>query len=381
MADEPAYLRPKPPYVRSTINLLAWCVQIQKPAAKTTSSHTPGVIPPPSTRQKESFTPAATDTVKITCFWNWNPHGTWAVGASLPLHLPALLINLVEFVRSGQAEQIPCVAGYGSQISIYGVRYDPVRVLLGVDYAVVPELKGSTNADIDGRKIEAEGNGKAARERDQKSLVLEMSGAFSWDVQVRYQSKATTVESSPEWTPRLSRSRLGASASSSGMLNLQLAHREPRHENDLIRIHVTVERTSGNPGDVRLNGELMAVPHAAHSPLPGTEGLGLGLGPVDHLSPEHIQGAETPQSEFSLDSSLVPDSVGGGGGFKSRSRSTTLRSFSSMDVASHQLPSRVLVRSRRKGRGRSPAQEKSIGSLIKRNYICEYQRVNEREWH
>ncbi|KAJ9093063.1 hypothetical protein QFC21_006556 [Naganishia friedmannii] len=374
MTDEPAYLRPKPPYVRSTINLLAWCVQIQKGAARTTS-HTPGAVPLPSTRQKETSTPATvttTDTIKITCFWNWNPHGTWAVGASIPLHLPALLVNLVEFVRSGQAEQIPCVAGYGSQISIYGVRYDPVRVLLGVDYAVVPEIKGSKTADVDGLSHEAEVKRKdAASERDQKSLVLEMSGAFSWDVQVRHQSRTTAEEESPDWTPRLSCSRPDPrSALSLGMLHLALVHREPTHENDLIRIHVTVERTSGNPGDVRLNGELMPMPLTVR---PGgftrADCLGLGLSPVDHLSPEQIQqGTETPQSEFSLDSSLVPDSVGGGG-FKSRSRSTTLRSFSSMDVASHQLPSRVLVRSKRKTRGRSPAQEKSIGSLIKRNYI------------
>ncbi|KAJ9112079.1 hypothetical protein QFC22_006378 [Naganishia vaughanmartiniae] len=369
MTDEPAYLRPKPPYVRSTINLLAWCVQIQKPAA-TTTTHTSGAVPLPSERQRETSAAKSTttDTIKITCFWNWNPHGTWAVGASLPLHLPALLINLVEFVRSGQAEQIPCVAGYGSQISIYGVRYDPVRVLLGVDYAVVPEMKGPAGANAN---VDTGIAGQVAMERDQKSVVLEMSGKFSWDVQVRHQSKlatTTTEEGSPDWTSRLSRPKDSPCALSSGMLHLALAHREPKHENDLIRIHVTIERTSGNPGDVRLNGELMAVPLAARSGLAGTEGLGLGLGPVDHLSPEQIQGSETPQSEFSLDSSLVPDSVGGGG-FKSRSRSTTLRSFSSMDVASHQLPSRVLVRSTRKGRGRSPAQEKSIGSLIKRNYI------------
>lgn len=321
MPNEPAYLRPAPPYVRASVKLLAWCVQIQKP-----SSHS-----------SENLANAE-DVLKITCFWNWNPHGTWAVGVSVPQHLPSLLVGLVEFVTSDKAA-IPGIVGYGRQISIHGLRYDPARSLLGLDYAVVPEPTATI--------ANGEGEGK---EEKQKSLVLEMSGRHSWDIQLQLRSVGDPTTATP-WNPTLSHRH-----DSPEVLHLAIDHVDPRHGNDLIRIHATIERTSGNAADVWLNGALMT-PTASRTSPPA----------VNPLSPGQIDDTGSIFSDFTLDSSLVPPDSSS---YKGRSRSGTLKSFSGIDVALHKQPSLMLARSKKKVRGRSPAQEKSIGSLIRRNYIC-----------
>lgn len=336
MPDEPAYLRPAPPYVRSAIKLLAWCVQIQRAPTN-----------PPATSTKAS-SPSEVDILRVTCFWNWNPQGTWAVGASVPQHLPSLLVSLVDFVTSDRAV-IPGIAGYGRQISVHELKYDPTRNMLNLDYAVVPE---SCSAKAGNSAVQAADVGDA-KAQNQKSIVLEMSATYSWDIQLQRRSSKETGD---PWKPTLSRSRYD---SRSKTLHLHIDHEEPRHDNDLIRIHATVERTSGNPGDVWLNGALMAINADALKITDQAD-------PIGHLSPPQIEDGASVRSDFSLDSSLVPDSVE----FKGRSRSATLRSFSGIDVALHKQPSMMLARNKKTARGRSPAQEKSIGSLIRRNYIC-----------
>lgn len=338
MPDEPAYLRPAPPYVRSAIKLLAWCVQIQRAPPH-----------PPATSSKAS-SPSDVNVLRITCFWNWNPQGTWAVGASVPQHLPALLVGLVDFVTSDRAV-IPGIAGYGRQISIHELRYDPMRNMLNLDYAVVPE---SCSAKAGPSAVQAIDTGNV-RTQNQKSIVLEMSGTHSWDIQLQRRSSS---ESGDPWKPTLSHSRYDTP---SKILHLHVDHQEPKHDNDLIRIHATVERTSGNPGDVWLNGTLMTI-------TPDAIKISEQADPIAHLSPPQIEDGASVRSDYSLDSSLVPDSVE----FKGRSRSATLRSFSGIDVALHRQPSMMLARNRKTARGRSPAQEKSIGSLIRRNYICRW---------
>lgn len=221
--------------------------------------------------------------------------------------------------------------------------------MLNLDYAVVPE-SCSVKAESSTVQTVETGDIKA---QNQKSIVLEMSGTHSWDIQLQRRS---SNESGEPWKPTLSHSRYD---STSKTLHLHIDHEEPRHDNDLIRIHATVERTSGNPGDVWLNGVLMTITNDA---LKITE----QADPTAHLSPRQIEDGASVRSDFSLDSSLVTDSVE----FKGRSRSATLRSFSGIDVALHKQPSMMLARNRKTTRGRSPAQEKSIGSLIRRNYIC-----------
>lgn len=321
LPNEPAYLRPAPPYVRASVKLQAWCVQIQKPSHEHPAKN-------------------AEDVLKITCFWNWNPHGTWAVGVSVPQHLPSLLVGLVDFVTSEKAV-IPGIVGYGKQISIHGLRYDPIRSLLGLDYAVVPESTTRIESGQPETTNENNGDGK------DKSVVLEMNAKYSWDIQLHLRSSG---DSSPvPWKPTLS-------LRAADTLQLHIDHAEPRHANDLIRIHATVERTSGNAGDVWLNGALMTTTSSRASP-PAT----------NQLSPGQIDDTASTFSDFTLDSSLVPPDASS---YKARSRSGTLRSFSGIDVALHKQPSLMLARSQKRARGRSPAQEKSIGSLIRRNYIC-----------
>jgi hypothetical protein len=324
LPNEPAYLRPAPPYVRASVKLQAWCVQIQKPSSSAgRADRQPGE-----------------DVLKITCFWNWNPHGTWAVGVSVQQHLPSLLVGLVGFVTSEKAV-IPGIVGYGRQISIHGLRYDPVRSLLGLDYAVVPKSTMLPEAEQDATRT----NGDNGEGKD-KSVVLEMNAKYSWDIQLHLRPSGDSLPA--PWNPTLSLR--------GDTLHLSIDHADPAHANDLIRIHATVERTSGNAGDVWLNGVLMASSSALASPAA-----------TNHLSPGQIDDTASTFSDFTLDSSLVPPDASS---YKSRSRSGTLRSFSGIDVALHKQPSLMLARSQKRARGRSPAQEKSVGSLIRRNYIC-----------
>ena len=278
---EPAYLRPCPPYVRAHIGLLAWYIQLPQPD-----------IPEGKAR--------------ITCFWSWNPKGAWAVGGGVPQHLPSLVTGLVDYVREG-SEKVPTLLGYGQDISVGSFGYDTARVTLSLGYAVV---RGEEDADGKRRQIE-----------------FGMSSTESWDVQIHVKTQHGEESISSVWTSFVGQAPAplpGAKAPK--RLVLRFAHAKLQEHEELVRVKVSIERTSSSSSGVRING------------IPVT---------VETMDAKSVR---RPLLEDIQSTSGI-----------------SLRSLSTVDTQQ----TLDTAESRLIGSRRLPATERAIASMIKRNYICE----------
>lgn len=286
---EPAYLRPSPPYVRAHIALLAWYIQL------------PG--------GPVDLLPLAEGKARITCMWSWNPNGAWAVGGGVPQHLPSLMVGLVDYVREG-SERVPVLLGYGPDVSVGTVHYDTARVTLSVAYAIVNDGLRSQNEDT------------------RRQVDFGLSSTQSWDVQISVQTQHEDDSPSTLWSSFVGQALQTSSGSPAPKrLILQFAHAPLQLSEELVRVNVSIERTStsGAPG-VRING----IPVVIES-----------MGPQPNGRPI-LQETES-------------------------ARAVSLRTFSTIDtVVSQEGP----LEGKKTTSAKSLAAERSIATLIRRNYIC-----------
>ena len=287
---EPAYLRPAPPYVRAQVSLLAWCVQL--PGGSNSAESGP-----------------ADGKARITCFWSWNPKGAWAVGGGVPQHLPSLMVGLVDYVREG-SESVPLLLNYGPDLSVGSVGFDTARVTLTVSYAVV--------------NMSLEGGNEGMR----RQIEFGLSSTQSWDVQIQVRSQTGEETASTDWTPFVGQelaSEHGPPAPK--RLMLRFAHAPIRSGEELVRVNVSIERTSSSGSSVvRING----IPIA-----------------IETIRPPSVH---RPILEEAASSSAI-----------------SLRTFNTMETPSANENGPILDIKR--SPSRSHAAEKSIASLIRRNYI------------
>lgn len=287
---EPAYLRSSPPNVRAHIALLAWCIQL--PGGATESS------------------PLAEGKARIICIWSWNPKGAWAVGGGVPQHLPSLVVGLVDYVREG-SENVPVLLGYGPDVSIGTVDYDTARVTLSVRYAIVN----------DGLAAEHEGL--------RRQIEFGLSSMQSWDVQIGIKTQNGDESASTVWTSFVGQAPAASFGSAAPKrLVLRFAHAALHPDEELVRVTVSIERTSTSAASgVRVNG------------IPVT---------IENMAPL-ANGRPLLEETASI-------------------TAVSLRTLSTMDKAFSQdeaLGVRTAISTR------SIAAERSIASLIRRNYICE----------
>jgi hypothetical protein len=281
---EPAYLRPAPPYVRAHVSLLAWFIQL--PGSSTD-------LPPGKYR--------------ISCFWSWNPKGAWAVGGGVPQHLPSLMVGLVNQVRDG-SEKVPVLLDYGPDVSFGSVSYDPVRVTLSVGYAIVGT--GYT------------GDGHAPR----RQVEYGISSTESWDIQIHVKTQHGEESPSTSWTSFVGQSPpVSFGSPAPKRLVVRFCHASLMEHEELVRVKVSIERTSSSASGVRING------------IPVT------------IEPMNIHVDKRPLLEETASTSGV-----------------SLRTMSTMEP----LSTRDVSSERRRSVDRSQAAGKGIAALIKRNYIC-----------
>lgn len=289
---EPPYLRPAPPYVRAHVSLLAWCIQL------------PGV----SSRSVDP--PLAEGKARITCFWSWNPKGTWAVGGAVPQHLPSVICGLVDFVREG-SDKMPSLLSYGESVIISDMSYDPARVMLSTHYNVI-----KTDDVKDGTK---------------RQLEFGLSSTLGWDVQI--QAKTQSGEESPStgWMTFVGQSPPAVPGSAAPKrLVFRLVHAQLRGSDERVIVKVSIEQTasSSTGGRVRING----------SPVPVQQ--------MESIAPlRNLLDGSPGASAISLPATTNSED--------------TSRTGSPQESYEHLR------------RGRSIVAERSVASLIRRNYICE----------
>ncbi|KAJ7089769.1 hypothetical protein B0H15DRAFT_1022009 [Mycena belliarum] len=244
-ADEPAYLRPSPPYVRSHVTLFAWCIQHLAPLPST--SVTLG-----ETQKTRS---SANGRLRITCFWQHDLRTAWSIGStSGPLQqLSTMALGLLKTVMK-RGSRIPKLTGYGNGVSIERIRFQIDREALTIDYAIIPEEEENPAS---GEGID-ELHALREQRRLKRSIECVLPSGEGWDVQVSTKASSEEVERLP-WSVRAIRS--SSFPSTTELLDpppldqivVRLSHAPLVDEHSVLKVRVVVE-ISGPSVGLRLNG-------------------------------------------------------------------------------------------------------------------------------
>ncbi len=333
--NEPAYLRPAPPYVRANIGILAWHIQTI-PTTILSGDVTPG---------------ASRDILRITCFWQWDPKGSWLMGASLPSQLPSMLVSLFKHAKSKEA-RVPTLAGFGAGVDVGDLTFDTTRMVLGVKYVVITEAESEeSNGGISVNRSVGSLEGAEAledlkeRRRLFRAVEFGLWPGQSWDVQI--QVKGSTSSTPLEWTSFVGR----YTSLSSGLHRLVLRISHPRLplKEDLARVSVSIERTTGAPTGLRINGISAEIEE---------------IEPRSKFTAMPIALSEQ-ESLFSGVSRTGPSETG-----SILSAVDEILSAETTNLSRKVLVGPVFNRIRNGRSKRSAVEEKAIASMIKRNYIC-----------
>ncbi|KAJ3863287.1 hypothetical protein EV359DRAFT_43442 [Lentinula novae-zelandiae] len=317
-SDEPAYLRPSPPYLRSNVSLLAWCIQ-----------HIKSSQPPSESKRKSS--PAG--IIRVTCFWQHDLRAMWNIGSSSSVvqQLSTMIIGLLKTVTK-RATRIPKLVGYGNGITIEKIRFQIDREALTIEYSVIPE--------DDGHPDQSQGFEDLLVLRDQRRLTRAIECVLpsveGWDVQLTTKASSEEVEKLP-WTAHATRSTSYNSSLNSplDLVVLRLTHTPLIDDHSVLKVKVVIE-ISGPSSGLRLNGVPQSIKEFEEQ-----------RNPSSYAAAQSIMLDVGSAADVSLPSS---SSVHG-------SSATSLASSSS-------APPLIRVATER-----SMGAEKTILSRIKRNYI------------
>ncbi|GBE89456.1 hypothetical protein SCP_1601180 [Sparassis crispa] len=232
--DEPAYLRPSPPYVRSDVTLFAWCVQ--------------HVLPPGEQSTKNA-------RLRITCFWQHNFRLIWNFGStsSFAQQLSAMMVGLFKSVKK-RGMRIPLLTGYGNGVAVERIRFALDREALTLDYAIVPEDEEHAVHTSEQGLEELH----AIREHRRLTRAIEcaLPASAGWDVQIATKASSEQVSQLP-WTVHATRS--GPSSSSETLSDdyekvvFGIKHASLPNDHSVLKVKVVIE-LSGPSSGIRLNG-------------------------------------------------------------------------------------------------------------------------------
>lgn len=228
--DEPTFLRPSPPYVRSHVHLLAWCIQlpVNPPTASDTNvGNQPSTSTHPPTISKSK--------ARIQLFWQWNLKG--AVLATHHQQVATLVSNFITYVKAS-SDTLPLVNGYGRALEFGTTNFDVAQDCLAVEYSIVAEDAGTLETDTN---LAARGlDGLAAvkeRRRLERSIEILLSGNQGWDISVHIEALGTGIDT--EWTPTVERTDRG------NRLTFRLGHAQVERLDGMVRVKLTIRRLVG----------------------------------------------------------------------------------------------------------------------------------------
>ncbi|KAJ3534294.1 hypothetical protein NM688_g7158 [Phlebia brevispora] len=315
--DEPAYLRPSPPYVRSEVGLFAWCIQ-------------------------SVSAPGGTTRLRITCFWQHDLRAMWTGGfgsaTSTAQQLGSMMVGFYNTVKTRGISRVPLLSGYGHSVSVERVRFQLDREALTVDYAIVPE-----DQDDDHRHQHEGEQGledlHAIREhrRLTRSVEWMLPVGEGWDVQITTKASSEDVAQLP-WTAHATRSRASSSKDPEKVV-LNVKHSELPNDHAILKVRVVIE-LSGPSSGWRLNG----IPQ-----------------PIEEVE-------ERDPSTYFMNQPILQDTTSMADlSFRTRSTVNTSTTSTTAASSSSTIPEPA---GRNTGTSeRTPAAERSILSRVKRNYI------------
>ncbi|KAF6753449.1 hypothetical protein DFP72DRAFT_966746 [Ephemerocybe angulata] len=311
--DEPAYLRPSPPFVRSHVHLFAWCIQ-----------HTQA--------QPDSSTPGK---LRMTCFWQHDFREMWGMGSSsssLAQQLSTMALSLFKTVLK-RGGRVPKLIGYGNGVSIERIRFQIDREALSVDYAIIPD--DDSNHVSEGTSAHGMEDLHQLRENKRltRSIECVLPSLEGWDVQVSLKASSEEVEQLP-WSAQAIKANSNPSAiGPPDQILLRLTHSALMDDHSVLKVHVVIEASGGTRG-LRLNGLPKKILDLSEQ-----------RDPSSYTIPQQMLRDVASAADLSFATSSSVSSMSG--------------HSSSMIHPVHATPSAQ----------RTAAAEKSILSRVKRNYI------------
>jgi hypothetical protein len=261
--------------------------------------------------------------------------------SSLAQQLAAMVLGLLKTAIKRRS-RVPLVTGYGNGVSVSRIRFDLNRESLTLEYSIIPEDEDhhSTHSPDNLQGLDEL---HAIREHRRLTRTVEFGIPVNegWDVQISTQASSDKVARLP-WSARAYRnSTVAMTSTSSGAtfdqntLLLRVNHAAVLDDHSLLKVNIVIERSASS--GLRLNG----LPQAIET--------------IEERNPtSYIMSQQMLQDATSTaDASFLTASSNASG------RSTLSGSSSSPAVLQPPRPNA----------GRSVAQEKSILSRIRRNYI------------
>ncbi|GAA5849765.1 hypothetical protein JCM8547_000556 [Rhodosporidiobolus lusitaniae] len=163
-SDEPAFLRPAPPFVRAHLHLGAWGLQVVPPSPSSSSAAPAPQAPPGLVK------------LRLTLFWQWTLRLSSPSSSSFSptsssssstqaKHAQDVLSSFVALLRSstpGGGAQLPLLRGYGRGVEMNRDEYEVAGEIRRVEYAVVK---------VPGAGVGGAGGGEAGEEEEDGSGV------------------------------------------------------------------------------------------------------------------------------------------------------------------------------------------------------------------
>ncbi|EKM50705.1 uncharacterized protein PHACADRAFT_213599 [Phanerochaete carnosa HHB-10118-sp] len=312
--DEPTYLRPSPPYVRSQVGLFAWCIQQVQQAN-------------------------GTSRLRFTCFWQHDLRALWNFGTTFSFgqQLCAMMVGFYKTVKT-RGPRIPLLTGYGNGVSVERVRFQVDREALTVDYSIVPEdddHSKQTHA-LPGEQGLEELSAIREHRRLTRSVEWALPSGEGWDVQVTTKASCDQVAHLP-WTAHAFRDKSSLSTNKNkDKVVLSVKHASLPNDHSVLKVRVVIE-VSGPSSGWRLNG-----------------------------IPQSIEEVEERDPSYFMSKSILQDTTSlADVSFRSQSTqntSTTIGTSSTSTIPEPPPIAKVTTE-------RPAAAERSILSRVKRNYI------------
>ncbi|KAH8093251.1 hypothetical protein BXZ70DRAFT_949630 [Cristinia sonorae] len=313
--NEPTYLRPSPPYVRSEVTLFAWCIQVLKPQS-------------PSADSSKSPLPTR---LRLTNFWQHDLKAPWNFGSTsnMASSLNAMMVGFFKSVQT-RGTRIPLLLGYGNGVSVERIRFENDRDALSVDYSIVPE---DEDHHVHHKVEQGVEELHAIREhrRLARSIECALPAGEGWDVQLSTKGSSEEVSQLP-WTIHATRDT-SIPETLDDKIIFRVKHAPLPNDHSVLKVSIVIERSSPT-GGIRLNG----IPQ----PIEKIE----ERDPSSYFMSEQMLQDASSTADFSLKSRST---------FASTSTSTTLQDVPQL--------TRTLTGER------SAAAEKALLSRVKRNYI------------
>lgn len=217
--DDPPFLQPSPPYIRSHMHICAFVVTCPTP-----------------------------NKAKLSMYWQWDLKGSSVIWTNHLTSMPKIVCSLVDYSQN-QSSKIPYVKSWGKGVTVESETFDPMQDRLDLHYGIYVE---EAVDDHDKNHVLLEKSKERRRlERTIEISVppVEQTGA-GWNLTL----PSSIEDGEPAWHILAERGR--AIEDRSSRIVVRVTHPGPKE--DYLPVHVMVQRLAGGKS-LKINGEPLQI--------------------------------------------------------------------------------------------------------------------------